>query len=427
MLQQMGEDECLPLSANKEEFIVKRCSIVIGSLWGDEGKGHMTDILCNSNNTLNVRFNGGAQASHTVVTPEGKRHAFRTFGSGTFTGANTYLSEDFVVNTMAFFKERNELINEFNITPCEFVNPNCIVSTLWDIYINQAIETMREDNRHGSCGFGINETVERSKNLKYKITVMDLLSKNKLTKKLLDIENEYIQMRLKKEYNLSIYDLPEEYIKLISDKENVDMFLFYANEFISNVQIRGNDIINRFENVVFEGAQGLLLDQNNSDYFPHVTTSNTGIKNVMNILKELNSDVKLDIYYMSRCYITRHGAGPFKNEIKGNPYTNVSDLTNVPNEFQGALRFGYLDFDLLTHEISKDLRNLTVPANVNVTFICLDQVDNYVKYLELGRLKTVKSDEFLNVAWSVLSAKICGLYNVYATEGLTRDYIVSYK
>jgi len=68
---------------------MKKCSIVIGSLWGDEGKGHMTDILCSEMSTLNVRFNGGAQASHTVVTPDGKRHAFRHYGSGTFAGATT--------------------------------------------------------------------------------------------------------------------------------------------------------------------------------------------------------------------------------------------------------------------------------------------------------------------------------------------------
>ena len=116
---------------------MKRYSIVIGSLWGDEGKGHMTDILCNFPNTLNVRFNGGSQASHTVVTPDKKRHAFRHFGAGTFSGAKTYLSEKFIVNTVAFSIERNELINKFNIIPTIFVNPNCIVTTPWDVYINQ--------------------------------------------------------------------------------------------------------------------------------------------------------------------------------------------------------------------------------------------------------------------------------------------------
>lgn len=406
---------------------MKECSIVIGSLWGDEGKGHMTDILCNSNNTLNVRFNGGAQASHTVVTPDGKRHAFRHYGAGTFAEAKTYLSEYFIVNTIACMLERNELFNHFGITPCLYVNPNCLVTTLWDVYINQAIETLREERRHGSCGYGINETVERSKIEKYKITVMDLLSKEKLQEKLLLIQNEYVQKRLKNEYGLAIKDLPEAYQKHLTNSKNIDMFLFYADEFIANVQIVGNGVLNRFDNVVFEGAQGLLLDQNNDKYFPHVTSSNTGIKNVMDILTGLNFKGKIDIYYMSRCYQTRHGAGPFENEILGKPYSGIVDLTNIPNEFQGSLRFGYLDFDLLSLEINKDLKNLILPANVRVTFTCLDQVDKEVKYLQDGELKTVSNNEFLNMAWSILNAKIKKLCGIYATCGLTRDCLITYK
>lgn len=406
---------------------MKNCSIVIGSLWGDEGKGHMTDILCNKPNSLNVRFNGGAQASHTVVTPDNKRHAFRHFGAGTFAGAKTYLSKDFIVNTVAFCFERNELINVFNINPCEYVNPNCIVSTPWDIYINQAIETFRGDLRHGSCGFGINETVERSKIEKFRITVIDLLFKNRLKEKLLAIQNEYVQMRLKSEYNLTINKLPDKYQKLLTDPENINMFMFYAEEFIANVQIQETGFINKFDNVVFEGAQGLLLDQNNTDYFPHVTTSNTGIKNVMNILSTLNYKGPINIYYMSRCYITRHGAGPFKSEIYSKPYSKIDDLTNIPNEFQGALRFGYLDFDLLAYEINKDLKNLIFPANINVVFTCLDQIDNYFKYFENGNLSSAKSTSFLKTAWRILNAKIKNMNNILSTTGLTRNDINSYK
>ena len=337
---------------------MKQCSVVIGSMWGDEGKGHMTDILCNFPSTLNIRFNGGAQASHTVVTPDGKRHAFRHFGAGTFAGAKTYLSEHFIVNTVAFVFEKNELRDSFGLNPCVYVNPNAIVTTLWDMYINQAVESLRGKNRHGSCGFGINETIERSKIERYKITVIDLLSRERLIEKLFLIQNEYVPMRLKSEYGLEVKDLPCKYQELLTDSENINMFLFYAQKFLANVQITGDSILTKFDNVVFEGAQGLLLDQNNSAYFPHVTTSNTGIKNVMAILNALNYKGKIDIYYMSRCYQTRHGAGPFKNELSKKPYEEIEDLTNVHNEFQGSLRFGYLDLDLLSVEINKDLKNL---------------------------------------------------------------------
>lgn len=406
---------------------MKQCSVVIGSMWGDEGKGHMTDILCNLPETLNVRFNGGAQASHTVVTPDNKRHAFRHFGAGTFAGAKTYLSEHFIVNPVACTFERKELSESFQIISCLYVNPKCIVTTIWDMFINQAVETIRGEDRHGSCGFGINETVERSKIEEYKITVIDLLSRESLIEKLLKIQNEYVPKRLKDEYGLVMEELPDEYQNLLTDIENIDMFLFYADEFISNSKICGNEIFNRFDNVVFEGAQGLLLDQNNSDYFPHVTSSNTGIKNVMDILTSINYRGKVDIYYMSRCYLTRHGAGPFKNELSEKPYSGIEDLTNIPNEFQGSLRFGYLDFDLLCLEIKKDLRNLALSAKVRVTFTCLDQIGEEVRYLQDNELKSVKSNEFLKMAWSILSAKIDGLYGICATCGLTRDDIIVYE
>jgi len=406
---------------------MKKCSIVIGSLWGDEGKGHMTDILCSEMSTLNVRFNGGAQASHTVVTPDGKRHAFRHYGSGTFAGATTYLSEKFIVNMPAFVKERNELCDEFAITPSVFVNPECIVTTPWDVYINQGIETLRGSNRHGSCGFGINETVERSKDERYKITVCDLLFKDKLISKLTAIQDEYVKNRLKNEYDLRICDLPENYIDLLIDEKNIDIFLFYADEFLKSIKVLGDCVLKRFDNVVFEGAQGLLLDQNNEEYFPHVTTSNTGIKNVMDILQKHQFQGEVNIYYISRCYITKHGAGPMDNELYCEPYSKVNDKTNIPNEFQGKLRYRYLDFDLLSSQIIKDLNYLKVNANINVVLTCLDQVGNIFKYTENGQEKKIKNESLLEVAWKILKSKINNLEGLYSTNGLTRDNFTLYR
>ncbi|MBE5821622.1 MAG: adenylosuccinate synthase [Clostridiales bacterium] len=405
---------------------MKKCSIVIGSLWGDEGKGHMTDILCNEKNTLNIRFNGGSQASHTVVTPDNKRHSFHHFGAGTFTGAKTYLSEDFIVNPISFVFELNELFDSFKIKPHVFVNPNAIVTTPWDMYLNQGIETYRDNQRHGSCGYGINETVERSRIEKYKITVMDLFSEENLINKLLLIQNEYIKQRLEQEYNLTISDLDIKYQRLLNDQENISMFLFYVSQFLSNIQIVQDNILNRFDNIVFEGAQGLLLDQNNTEYYPHVTTSNTGIKNVMDILASLSYIGPIDIYYMSRCYITKHGAGAFKGELKEKPYSNIEDLTNIPNEFQGSLRFGYMDFDLLAYEINKDLRNLKLPAKINITFTCLDQLDDDFKYLLDGKKHCQKSDLFVDTAFNILKQKIDNLSDIYATNGLTRHNFIKY-
>ena len=322
---------------------MQHCSIVIGSLWGDEGKGHMTDILCNNQkNTVNIRFNGGAQASHTVVTPDGKRHAFRHFGAGTFSSVPTYLSKEFIVNPVAFVFEKNELEEQFGIKPTVLVHPGCRVTTIWDVFINQAVEAMRGKNRHGSCGYGVNETVERNKHRRYmfRLRVKDLFDEQTLRRRLTYIQDEYVPMRLKEEYGLTIQELPKEYQELLTYPENIEMSMFYIREFLESVETIGDlAVAMKFDNLVFEGAQGLLLDQNNVEYYPHVTSSNTGIKNVMTFLKGTKFYGQVDIYYMSRCYLTRHGAGPFKNELVEKPYENINDPTNIPNEFQGALRF----------------------------------------------------------------------------------------
>ena len=84
--------------------------VVIGSNFGDEGKGLMTDYFCAEASKRNescivALCNGGAQRGHTVVTPDGIRHVFHHFGSGTFARATTYFGEEYILNPLAFRKE----------------------------------------------------------------------------------------------------------------------------------------------------------------------------------------------------------------------------------------------------------------------------------------------------------------------------------
>ena len=406
---------------------MKYCSAVIGTGFGDECKGNRTHICASkSQSSIVVRFNGGAQASHTVVS-DGRRHSFRHLGSGTFTGAFTYLSEDFIVNPVAFCLEREEIKNHFGIIPNEYVHPNCIVTTFWDMYINQAVETMRGKKRHGSVGMGINETVERSKILEYKLTVMDLLIPSKLQSKLEDIKNRYVEERLKKEYNLSIDQLPEKYRNLLTDDTHIEMFMFYAKEFVDSVRIFETPIIERFDNVVFEGAQGLLLDQDNYNFWPYVTSSSTGMKNVMKVLQEIGYQESIDIHYLTRCYMTRHGQGYFPTEVVGKPYSKIEDLTNVTNEFQGKLRFGILDVDLLSQAINTDLKNLTIPdANIFPTFTCFDQLDDTVKYKVNGQTLETEKELFLKRMSRIFEEKIANVDGIYATTGVKREDLITY-
>ena len=115
---------------------MKQAQVVIGSSFGDEGKGSVVDYLCSHGNVgVVVRFNGGAQAGHTVVTPEGDRHVFRQVGSGAFHGVPTFLSKYMSVNPIALLLELEQLRKLF-IAPELYASPECLVTTFADMLIN---------------------------------------------------------------------------------------------------------------------------------------------------------------------------------------------------------------------------------------------------------------------------------------------------
>src|SRR6266436_2186871 len=110
-----------------------RARAVIGANFGDEGKGLVTDYLCATQGAgMVVRYNGGAQAGHTVVPPDRKyRHVFHHFGSGTMCGVPTFLSQFFVCNPLACMYEANELL-ALGVNPVLYAHPNCLVTTFAD-------------------------------------------------------------------------------------------------------------------------------------------------------------------------------------------------------------------------------------------------------------------------------------------------------
>lgn len=294
---------------------------VIGANFGDEGKGLLVDYLCKTGGDVVVRFNGGAQAGHTVVTPEGLRHVFHHFGSGTLYGVPTFLSQFFICNPIIYFRELMEL-DAMGVTADVFAHPDCLVSTFADMIINQRKELKRGDKAHGSCGIGIHETIQRSAISELKITMSDLWNRSTtLPSKMAEICDRYAKFRT---------GTP------INEPGMIEMFLKECEAFANAIHPAG---IGQCKDPIFEGAQGLLLDQDRIEYHPHVTHSNTGMKNVRTLCAQAGiTDV--ETYYVSRTYLTRHGAGPLPGE---NPGLSYHDDTNVGHPWQGFLRFAALD------------------------------------------------------------------------------------
>lgn len=317
-------------------------SVVVGNAYGDEGKGLITDALSGGSTTV-VRFNGGAQAGHTVELPDGRRHVFHSFGSGTLQGAKTFLSRFMCVDPIAIRNEHQQLIHGF---PDLFdVNDVCMVvdcyspvTTPWDWLLNQATEEARGDNRHGSCGYGVGETMRRHEESPYRLYAMDLTSPM-LREKLLSLRPYYLD--LQKRTGVSIDQRREE--------KSIELFLARASYLCENFSIQPFDLtgLRSRGNIVFEGAQGLLLDRE-IGFFPYVTRSRTGLHNVNRLIGGDWREV--GVYFPRRWYMTRHGPGPLRGEVTSSTDLGcgiLSDSTNQWNPWQGDFRFGRPDPVLL--------------------------------------------------------------------------------
>lgn len=323
---------------------MKRARAVIGASYGDEGKGICTDYLCATQGAgVVVRYNSGAQAGHTVVSPDGKRHVFSTYSSGSFLNIPTYLSQFFVVNPIMFFQERDKLIKLLGGVPDVYASPDCLVTTFADMVINQRIEKHREKTtgqRHGSVGLGFGETIERSAGLPHlKITMADIWNGINLEDRLVEICGKYAQFRT---------------TKIIKNAEPmIAAFMKGCEELANSIHPAGIAQVADLD-PVFEGAQGLLLDMDNKANFPHVTRSNTGLKNVRYLCKQAGIDT-IEPYYVTRTYLTKHGAGPMPGE---DPKMKFHDDTNLPHAYQGTLRFAPINGRELMQRVEADAIDL---------------------------------------------------------------------
>ncbi len=367
----------------------KQMYAVIGANYGDEGKGLMVDYLASSSsNPIVIRFNGGAQAGHTVQTPDGKRHVFSHFGSGTFVKAPTFLSKFFICNPYMFVKELRELMITPYDMPIVYIDPGSIVSTPFDMLYNQILELSRQENyRHGSVGLGINETLKRT----YKpIRASDLLGSIDLKQQLKDIHQYYVKKLQSIIPNSSSKGLSNEAKYLYSvftlgGDVIIENFLLDCKTVTDFTKITIPNFDN-YDTIIFEGGQGLLLDEEYGE-MPYCTPTSCGMKNVQILINSLELfECSLDVIYMTRWYMTRHGAGPLENE---EPLPSwVIDETNKPHTFQGTLRYapiedmqkliGRISTDVLTHS----LHLTSTPLRYRLGVTCLDQGNPPQEFLQ---------------------------------------------
>lgn len=340
---------------------MQQVKIVIGANYGDEGKGMMTDYFAakaaaKGERCLVVCHNGGAQRGHTVELFNGTRHVFHHFGSGAFAGADTYFAGSFLVNPIAFWREWEELERFPNCNRRCYAALDCPVTLPYDMLLNQWSENVRGAKRHGSCGMGIYETVRRNQEKAYQI---DLKHWSEMTTSrrrdfLLQVREDYVKKRLSE---LSLPPLPEEALKLLKSPGLLEHFLEDFERFLAEVELRESSLFSEYDHVIFEGGQGLLLDQGNTDDMPYLTPSNTGLKNPAELLAKGMAAAQTEVCYVTRTYLTRHGAGPLPEECSRREVHAKPDLTNVANPYQENLRYARLQKEELISRMTKDFQS----------------------------------------------------------------------
>ncbi|MDO5573538.1 MAG: adenylosuccinate synthetase [bacterium] len=355
---------------------------VIGSNYGDEGKGLATDYLASrSGKVLVVRHNGGAQAGHTVEIGE-KRFVFHELGSGSFRGTCTYWADSFFPDMYKLEEEVQSFCSLSGMIPDIYASGLSCMTTIDDILINMLLESGRGEQCHGSCGMGINEADLR-KNAGFGITLdqLKVYSVDALFQELKRIRKEYSLCRLHE----MMLDFPvqNEYFELLNDEAVLYNFaeaVIHNFRYITVVDDT-KELFADYDTIIFEGAQGLRLDSEYEKNWPHVTASRTGLTNVLRILDAVN--LRLDeVIYVTRSYVTKHGAGPLayeNSDLLGEQ--KIMDETNVHNRWQGSLRYSrWKDVDDFLEAIREDSRKCVYPVKRSLLITHLNETKNQMLF-----------------------------------------------
>ena len=338
---------------------MKQAKIVLGLGFGDEGKGITTDFLCRQSfsKKIVIRFSGGQQCGHNVVIGE-KTHVHSNFCSGTLRGIESYFSEHCTIYPITMNNESEVLQEKLGYYPKLYINPLAKLTTPADVLFNQITE---KNNKHGSCGLGVGATMKRVTDSPYQLYALDLFNKEILERKLENIKKYYFD-----KLNYQTFNGKDNFNNILL-KEYLDSIDFLISNEV--IVLRNYDYLNNFDELIFEGSQGILLDKDHG-IFPNVTYANTTSKNALEICKKL--DIKdIEIFYVTRCYQTRHGNGWMSNNKEIN-LINTNDEINIFNEWQRDFRIGEIDFNLILQAMNID-NCYSYEYKKNFVMTCLDQ------------------------------------------------------
>ena len=282
--------------------------VVVGSQWGDEGKGKITDLLSEEADII-VRYQGGCNAGHTVVKGD-KQFIFHLIPSGILhKGVKCLIGNGVVIDPGSLLEEIKELKNKgIEIKGKLFIDFKAHVVFPYHKILDEIKEEKRGKNKIGTTGKGIGPAY-LDKVARTGLRMIDMIDGKSLLKKIEINLNEKNDI-FKKLYGFKMSNQEK--------KDILEKYIEYGQllkKYVIDVSLYLNQAINEDKKILFEGAQGTLLDIDHGT-FPYVTSSNpvaggacigTGV-----------GPTKIDrVMGITKAYTTRVGRGPFPTEMKG--------------------------------------------------------------------------------------------------------------
>ncbi len=346
---------------------------VIGLQWGDEGKGKIVDYL-SEDFDLVVRYQGGNNAGHTVIVDD-ITYKLNLIPSGVIRGKICFLGQGVVLDPNHFSNEYDQIKKKIN-NPKVYLSSN--ISLILDYHkqldkINESI--LNNEKKIGTTSKGIGPAYQDKVGRK-SIKLYDLKSKNIIEEKMHSI---------KKFYDPILESFNESKINIEQTTQELIKFYNLVNELI----VDNSQIKKEFKNkkILFEGAQGALLDLDHGSY-PFVTSSNTVSSNIV-----IGSALQVDYQTVGifKAYATRVGNGPFPSEL----FDDIGDYIAQKGVEVGTVtkrkrRCGWLD-----------LVSLKYSCEINrVNELCMTKADVLNSLSEIKVCKSYNSKKYEDVNFS---------------------------
>lgn len=316
-------------------------AVVVGSQWGDEGKGKITDYLAQKADLV-VRYSGGNNAGHTIVY-EGKKFALRLIPSGIFTAGEVIMGNGMVINPKAFLEEVSYLNDAGINTGKIHISDRAHVILPYHIKIDALEEKLRGEGAIGTTGRGIGPAYV-DKYDRCGIRIGEFVNEEIFKKRIHQViefkKQLYPQLNVDAD---SIFEEYKEYAKKIKP-------------LVCDTGALLDEALLNHKKVLFEGAQGAMLDIDYGTY-PFVTSSNPGANGVC-AGASIGPLYINEVIGIVKAYTTRVGAGAFPTEIDG----NLADFIREAGHEYGTVtkrprRVGW--FDAVVVNQSRRMSSLT--------------------------------------------------------------------